>query len=304
MKGPKSVLDPVIEGYLSYLADVGRKAPRTITDVRCTLKRLIEDLAVEHAGLPLWQLSLDAFITWLNRQRAKGRNGRSLAKSLSHVRGLLEYAWRIGQAQRNVLDGFDIQDEAPRIPPDVLSVSEARQLITACPAENASARQERMIILLLYGCGLRTDELCSLDLRDIDREKRELLIRRGKGDRQRTVPIPERLYTELLAYLAERGGHRGPLFRTVAKRMRLRTHRVCQIVRDAATRTGMTRLITPRTLRHSYATHLMDQGVDLAIIASLMGHRSPAETGVYLHVLKDQPERAVAQLTGAQGGVV
>lgn len=303
MKGPRSVLDPVVEGYLSYLTDVGRKAPRTIVDVRCTLKRLIMDLAEVHPAVPLWQLPLEAFVRWLGQQRAQCRSGRSLAKVLSHARGLLDYVWRIGRSQRNVLDGFDIQDEAPRVPPDVLSVAEARQLIMACPAENAGARQERMVVLLLYGCGLRTDELRSLDLTDIDREKRELLIRRGKGDRQRTVPIPERLYTELLAYLAERGGRRGPLFRTAAKRTRMRTNRLCQIVREAAARAGITRLITPRTLRHSYATHLMDAGVDLPIIASLMGHRSPDETGVYLHVLKDRPTQAVALLARRNGGV-
>ena len=64
----------------------------------------------------------------------------------------------------------------------------------------------------------------------------------------------------------------------------------------AAERAGITREVTPKALRHSYATHLMDRGVDLAVIARLMGHRSPAETGVYLHVLKDRPQPAVNRL--------
>jgi integrase/recombinase XerD len=67
-------------------------------------------------------------------------------------------------------------------------------------------------------------------------------------------------------------------------------------VRRAADRAGLSGEITPKVLRHSFATHLMDQGVDLAIIASLMGHRSPQETGVYLHVLGDQTTAAVAKL--------
>jgi len=296
MNAPKDPLDPVIEGYLAYLADVARKAPRTIVDVRCTLRRLVGDLAADHPDQSLWQLPLEAYIHWLGQQRQKQASGRSLAKCLSHARGLLNYVWRIGRSDRNVLDGFDLQDEARRVPPDVLTEPEARQLVTSCPADSVPARQERIIVLLLYGCGLRTDELCSLDLADVDREKHELLVRRGKGDRQRTIPIPARLYTELLAYLAERGGRRGPLLRTAAKHCRLNAHRICHVVQDAAVRAGLTRPVTPKTLRHSYATHLMDAGVDLAIIASLMGHRSPQETGVYLHVLQDKPRQAVDQL--------
>jgi site-specific recombinase XerD len=103
---------------------------------------------------------------------------------------------------------------------------------------------------------------------------------------------------ELLAYLLERGGVRGPLLRTSVKRCRLGTHVVCRVVREAAVRAELGERVTPRTLRHSYATHLMDRGVDLAIIASLMGHRSPAETGVYLHALESQPQDAVDALNG------
>jgi site-specific recombinase XerD len=76
----------------------------------------------------------------------------------------------------------------------------------------------------------------------------------------------------------------------------LRAKDVCQIVRDSVTRAGLRPDITPRTLRHSFATHLMDRGVDLAVIASLMGHRSPQETGVYLHVLPGRTQAAVRTL--------
>jgi integrase/recombinase XerD len=110
------------------------------------------------------------------------------------------------------------------------------------------------------------------------------------------VPIPEAVHTELLAYLQERGGKRGPLFRTSAKQRALKSQEICHIVGMAAQRAGITGKVTPKTLRHTYATHLMDRGVDLAIIARLMGHRSPRETGVYLHALKGRSQEAVARL--------
>ena len=142
---------------------------------------------------------------------------------------------------------------------------------------------------------MRTHELCALDVADINRERHELVVQKAKGDRPRSIPIPEALYTELLAYLLEHG-KRGALFRTSARNLRIAAKDVCAIVAATALSAGLRAGVTARTLRHSFATHLMDRGVDLAIIASLMGHRSPQETGVYLHVLPQRPEAAVRTL--------
>jgi site-specific recombinase XerD len=290
-----AALDPLIEGYLSYLDKVGRKTPRTIIDVRCTLRRAIARFEAARPGVALWHLALEDYLHWLEAERQGGSTESSLAKYLSHVRGLLEYAWRSGRIERNVLDGFSLQHAQPRTVPNFLNLQEAERLVEATTASGPTARRDRLIILLLYGCGLRTSELCALDVAHVNRERQELLILRAKGDRPRAIPIPEALYTELLAYLLEHG-KRGPLFRTSIRKQRLRAKDVCEIVTAAAARAGLRTGVTPRTLRHSFATHLMDRGVDLAIIASLMGHRSPQETGVYLHVLPERPQAAVRTL--------
>jgi integrase/recombinase XerD len=290
-----AALDPLIEGYLSYLDKVGRKTPRTIIDVRCTLRRAIARFEAARPGVALWHLALEDYLHWLEAERQGGSTESSLAKYLSHVRGLLEYAWRSGRTERNVLDGFSLQHTQPRTVPNFLNLQEAERLVEATTASGPTARRDRLIILLLYGCGLRTSELCALDVAHVNRERQELLILRAKGDRPRAIPIPEALYTELLAYLLEHG-KRGPLFRTSIRKLRLRAKDVCEIVTAAAARAGLRTGVTPRTLRHSFATHLMDRGVDLAIIASLMGHRSPQETGVYLHVLPERPQAAVRTL--------
>jgi integrase/recombinase XerD len=286
------IMDPLIEGYLSYLDKVGRKAPRTIIDVRCTLRRAIEGLEQIRPNADLWRLSLEDFLHWMERERQLGRTDSSLAKYLSHVRGLLEYAWRSGRCERNVLDGFSLQHTQPRSAPKSLNLEEAEQLVHATASPGSTARRDRLMILLLYGCGLRTSELCALNVSDINRERHELVVQKGKGDKPRSIPIPEALFTELLAYLLERG-KRGALFRTHFLERRITDKDVCAVVTDVATRAGLRAGVTARTLRHSFATHLMDRGVDLAIIASLMGHRSPQETGVYLHVLPHRAEAAV-----------
>jgi len=289
-------MDPLIEGYLSYLDKVGRKTARTIVDVRCTLRRVVSALERDRPGVELWALRLEDFLHWLEAERRQGRAASCLAKYLSHLRGFLEYAWRSGRASRNVLDGFSLQHTLQRSAPKSLTLEEAEQLVHATSVAGPMARRDRLVVLLLYGCGLRTSELCALDVADLSRERQELTIRHGKGDRARCIPVPQALYTELLAYLLERG-KRGALFRTHVKVRRIRAKDVCDIVGTAARRAGLRSGLTARTLRHSFATHLMDRGVDLAIIASLMGHRSPQETGVYLHVLPQRPEAAVRTLS-------
>ncbi len=296
MSAPRAEpMDPLIEGYLSYLDKVGRKTARTIIDVRCTLRRAVTGLARRRPGVDLWHLGLEDYLHWLEDERRQGRTEASMAKYLSHLRGLLDYAWRSGRAERNVLDGFSLQHTLRRAVPQHLTLEEAETLVRATAAHTPTARRDRLVILLLYGCGLRTGELCALDVGDINRERHELQVRKAKGDRPRTIPIPEALYTELLAYLVEHG-KRGALLRTSARGRRIAAKQVCAIVTATAARAGLRDGLSARTLRHSFATHLMDRGVDLAIIASLMGHRSPQETGVYLHVLPQRPEAAVRTL--------
>ena len=290
-----SKLDPLIEGYLSYLLDVGRKSPRTVVDVRCTLGRAIKGLAAYRPGVPLWRLTLEDYLHWLGTERETGRASTSIAKELSHIRSLLEYAWRSGRSERNVLDGFSVQHTLQRVVPKSLTLEEAEQLVRSCPRGNRAERRERLMILLLYGCGLRTSELCGLDVAHVNRERQELQLLKTKGDRPRAVPIPAGVYTELLAYLLEHG-KRGALFCTTHKSKRIRPCDVCDVVTAAAQRAALRAGVTARTLRHAFATHLMDRGVDLAVIASLMGHRSPQETGVYLHVLPQRPQAAVRTL--------
>ena len=279
------VLDPWIEGYLEYQLKVRRLSPRSVVDVRCTLRRTVLMLEQIRPGLLLWQVSLEDYLQWVNRKREAGYSTQSINKELSHLRGLLDYTWRSGRCDRNVLDGLTLEDNSRSKVPAFLNIEQARQLVEACPAGTRDQRRDRLMILLLYGCGLRTAELCQLDMSDVDLERQELLVRHGKGDRARRIPVPEGVWLALLAHVAERKGKRGALLRTAAKRVRIRAQDVCEVVSAAAKRAGLPQAATAKMLRHSFATHLMDRGVDLAVIASLMGHRSAHETGVYLHRL-------------------
>lgn len=186
--------------------------------------------------------------------------------------------------------------------PKFLSIEEARRLVEVCPSHTRLQRRDRLVVLLLYGCGLRTAELCNLDVADMDLERQEIAVRHGKGDRDRRIPVPDAVWTALLAYLAERKGRRGALIRTEKKQVRFSSKDVGEVVHAATLAAGLAQTVTAKTLRHSFATHLMDRGVDLAVIASLMGHRSAQETGVYLHALPGRRENAVKLLSKKEGG--
>ena len=297
-------LDPLIEGYLDYQSKIRRLAPRSVVDIKCTLKRAVTSLEKVRPAVPLWKLALADYMTWLNQQREAGYSPQSLNKDISHLRGLLEYAWRSGRADRNVLDGFSLQDSVRLVAPKFLSIEDARRLVEACPSHTRLERRNRLVILLLYGCGLRTSELCQLDYADADIERQEVVVRHGKGDRARRIPVPDAVWTVLLAFLAERKGRRGALIQTEKKQTRFSSKDVCAVVQAATLKAGLTQMVTAKTLRHSFATHLMDRGVDLAVIASLMGHRSAQETGVYLHALPGRREHAVKLLSKKPGGLL
>ena len=302
MKNTPPLLDPWIEGYLDYQAKVRRLAGGSIRDLRCTLKRAVEKLGQLRPGVALWKVSLEDYLKWLDQEREAGYSNQTLNKNLSHVRGLLDYAWRSGRADRNVLDGLTLQDTFRRVAPKSLTLEQARRLIEACPGGTREQRRDRLILLLLYGCGLRTSELCQLDVGDVDVERQEVVVRHGKGDRARRIPVPDAVWLAVLAYLTERKGKRGALIRTFSKHARLDPGNVCEVVSAVAKRAGLEVEVTPKMLRHSFATHLMDRGVDLGVIASLMGHRSAQETGVYLHQLPGRAEAAVKLLSRGNGG--
>ncbi len=292
----RPILDPWIEGYLDYQLKVRRLRPRSLVDLRCTLRRAVLMLEQIRPGVRLWHLTLEDYLQWLHRKREAGYSAPSINKELSHLRGLLDYTWRSGRSDRNVLEGLTLEDGPRARMPQHLTIEQAQQVVEACPATDRRERRDRLIVLLLYGCGLRTAELCALDVGDVDLERQELVVRHGKGDRARRLPVPEAVWTVLLAYLVERKGRRGALLRTRDKQVRLRAADICEVVSGIGRQAGLPVALTPKTLRHSFATHLMDRGVDLAVIASLMGHRSARETGVYLHRLPGRAEAAVQRL--------
>ena len=180
--------------------------------------------------------------------------------------------------------------------PRFLSTDEARRLVEAPQASRALGPRDRALLELIYGAGLRVSETTGLNVGDLNLETRELRVT-GKGSKQRAVLMGTPAVEAMSLYLREeRPGLEGPqsgralfLNRFGA---RLSQRSVQRKVRRYATEAGLGRRVHTHTLRHSFATHLLEGGADLRVVQELLGHASPATTQVYTHVTNAQARRA------------
>jgi integrase/recombinase XerC len=188
----------------------------------------------------------------------------------------------------------------PRLPvrlPRALAYEEIVRLLEEGPQGDRAVR-DRAVLEILYGCGVRVAELAALDWEDLDREGRWFRIR-GKGEKERMVPVGRTALECLLRWEGQVPGE-GPLFPGEgAERMAERT--VSRIVRRAAARVGLSG-VTPHTLRHSFATHLLERGAPLRVVQELLGHESLATTQRYLMITTEQLKNSYRRAHPRAGG--
>lgn len=230
-----------------------------------------------------------------------GISATSRARILSGVRALFRYML----LNKDIDADPTMLLESPRTGrhlPEVLTVAEVDRMCAAtgydpgepelCPtgtAEGDLALRNRAILELLYGCGLRVSELCELQLNRADTQNLFVIVD-GKGSKQRMVPMSEYTAQVLRSYiegprrrLRVKPGAEGTVFLSRTGRPMSRVM-VFYIVRNLAQATGIRRRISPHTLRHSFATHLLEGGANLRAIQMMLGHESIATTEIYLHI--------------------
>ena len=166
--------------------------------------------------------------------------------------------------------------------PIVLSPGEVSRLIDAAP----NLRQ-RTILMTLYSTGMRRFELCHLRPEDIDKERMVVRIRHGKGGKDREVPLSPKLLAQLRTYYRSVKHRNGWIFPSLQRRRSeepITPKAVWHACREATQRAGIAKAVHPHTLRHSFATHLFDNGAELPVIQTLLGHADPRDTMIYLHL--------------------
>ncbi len=212
---------------------------------------------------------------------------RSQARIVAGIRSFFRFLTMEGIIKENPA----LTLESPKVGvylPEVLSVAEIDAMIAAIDPEVAEAQRNRAIMETLYGCGLRVSELVNLEMGDIYADEHYLVVQ-GKGDKQRIVPMSDRSIEEIRTYLPERErlniapADRHILFLNRRGR-RLTRVMIFYIIKRLAEAAGIRRNISPHTLRHSFATHLLEGGANLRAIQQMLGHESIATTEIYLHV--------------------
>jgi site-specific recombinase XerD len=189
----------------------------------------------------------------------------------------------------------------PKVPhglPDVLSLAEVERLIGAL-----ESLRDRAIVMTAYGAGLRIQEACSLWTTDIDKHRMTIHVRHGKRGKDRYVMLPKLLYQTLRAYWAAYRPEPPVLFPGEEPGTCISPEAVRKAIHAAVAAAGITKRVTPHSLRHSFATQLLDDGTDLRVIQELLGHASIRTTARYTHVSTAHIARTVSPLDRlAHGG--
>ncbi|MDR7417505.1 MAG: site-specific tyrosine recombinase XerD [Armatimonadota bacterium] len=281
-------LSAALDEFLTYLTAERGLAPRTVTAYRHDLEEFITFAARRGARGPA-DLHRSAITLYLLGLRRRGLADTSVARRLAAVRGWTGFLLRTGA----IVDDPALDVTAahrPRRLPDVLTVEEVERLLAQPRGDRPQVLRDRAILELLYAAGLRVSELVALDVGDVHLAV-EYVRCVGKGSKERIVPIGSAAVRALQRYLALArpvlaGGRPQPALFLNRRGGRLTRQSVWTLLRQCARSAGLRKPIHPHTLRHSFATHLLDGGADLRAVQEMLGHASIATTQVYTHLTR------------------
>ncbi len=286
-------ISEALEDFLESLEVEGGRSKKTVENYRLYIERLVEfteDVPVSKIDAEL----VRKYRLWLNRyQNFDGKElGRSTqAYHLIALRRFLTYL-----ARRDIKSLEPSKIELPKVvKPQVnfLHYEEVERLINAVPAETESDLRDRAIVELLFSSGLRVSELCNLNRDHINTKRREFMVR-GKGNKDRPIFISKNAAEHIENYLEARNDNLVPLFINYSRRYkkpstdgnyrRITPRTVQRMIDKYARLAGITKHVTPHTMRHSFATDLLVNGADLRSVQGMLGHSSIATTQIYTHV--------------------
>ena len=289
-------MDDAIRAFMTFLTVERQASPETIRSYRSDLRQLATFLAQARPSpqaQPMVAIgdvttdSLRAYLQWLDR---KGEKASSLGRKLACLRSFFRFHVREGTVEKNPADGI----RSPKLPktlPQVLTKDDANVLMEFPVGQTPLSLRDRAILETLYSTGARVSEAVALNLGDLNRSD-GLVQLRGKGRKERIVPVGDVALQAIHAYRASLTQATAddrpatPLFLNY-RGGRLTARSVARLVARYSSRLAGG-AVSPHALRHSYATHLLDEGADLRAIQELLGHASLSTTQKYTHLATDQ----------------
>ena len=279
----------VIAAYLDHLVVERGTARNTLDSYARDLRRYAAHL--ETAGVRRFADVTPEHVTSFGAALREGDDehkplaASSAARALVAVRGLHKFAHAEGVTEHNPAREVKPPTPARRLP-KALPVADVLRLLGTPPSDGERALRDRALLELPYSTGARISEAVGLDLDDVDKGERTVLLD-GKGGKQRLVPIGRPAIAALDAYLVRARpalaahGRGSPAMFLNARGSRLSRQSAWQVLKDTAERAGITAGVSPHTLRHSFATHLLEGGADVRVVQELLGHASVTTTQVY-----------------------
>jgi integrase/recombinase XerD len=276
-----------IEDYVRFLRLEKSLSENSVEAYQRDVK-LLSEFADEKLGKEPESLTSNDLSLFLEYIRENGFNHRSQARILSGVKGFFKYLML-----EEVIDlDPSHQIEGPKMTrklPDVLSVEDIDSMESTFDLSKPEGQRNKTIIETLYSCGLRVSELVNLKLTDLNFEQGYIRVT-GKGDKERLVPIGKKAIKEINLYMPDRNSlpkidkaSENVLFLNRRGR-KLTREMIFTIVKKAAKDAGIKKVISPHTLRHSFATHLVEGGADIRVVQEMLGHESILTTEIYTHL--------------------
>ena len=277
-----------VDQFLAFMESRGR-SKNTVINYRVDLEQFREYLLRQDIS-DVSGIDSQSVRVYLSNIIGFGIAKSSAARKLSAVRGFIRWL-----SSREVLDyGVAAGLKGPKLPsslPRALSFEETEKLLTEGPENGKHYQRDRLILELLYGSGLRVSELIDLNWENIETDQRMIRVF-GKGSKERLVPFGPGVKKLLEDWkLLSKEGTKGPLFLSEKGAERLTVRTVHRLVQRAALRVGIYG-VSPHTLRHCFATHLLERGAPLRVVQELLGHESIAATQRYLSITAEQMKRS------------
>ena len=279
---------PEVRAFLLHLASERGLAENSLHAYR----RDLEDMEDHFTGVgkALLTAGPDDFRGYLQNQTRKGQSTRTVARRLAAIRIFLRFLASLGRDTAGILQHLE-RPKPQRSLPKILSRSQVNQLIAAPNPKSLLYTRDVAILELLYASGLRATELCEMNLPDLNLQIGCVRVL-GKGSKERMVPVGQSAIDAIARYLLE---CRPRLERGNSPRLFLsRTGKPLErvglwfIVEKYGRRSGLLKNISPHTLRHCFATHLIGGGADLRVVQELLGHSDISTTQIYTHVDQDR----------------
>lgn len=260
-------------------------SPNTVTGYASDVRKYFDGLRGD--GIAPADAGPDDIARFLEALVQAGVTKRSQARAISSVKALYRFLDAEGRLSENPCDKISVPKINPYMP-TVLSVEEVLSILDAVDLSQPQGHRNRAILEVLYSCGLRVSELVNLKISDLFLDEQFIRVF-GKGSKQRLVPIGEPAIRAITLYREIRDA--GPVQKAAEDILflnrnggKLTRESIFHIVRDTTAAAGVRKNVSPHTFRHSFATHLVENGADLRVVQQMLGHESILTTEIYTHI--------------------